>query len=92
MGAGHRHVRRRQEPLAAQGGAGHEARRIAEGEFGDVHRVEAVHVLGGVQGEDDSALVNVPRRGGLDQDTIHGRVGVELRDEVEQRGLGGVGG
>lgn len=81
-----------EKALAAEGGAGDETCGVFEGEFGDVHWVEAVDVFGGINGADDFGFVDVLGWGALDKDAVDGGIGVELFDECDQFRLGGRGG
>ena len=54
--------------------------------------MKPVDVLGGVDGADHAALVDVSGERQLHQDAVDRRVGVELGDEGQQVGLGEVGG
>ena len=70
---------------------GRGARRLAEGQQTQVGGVQAVGVLGRVDGR--HRLVEVEAGGDrvLDEVAVDGRVGVELGDGGQQVGLGGVG-
>ncbi len=70
-------------------GAGQEAG-LAEQHLAHVHRVEAVHVLGRVDGEQHLGLVDVARQGQLHEDAVDGRVLVVPVDAGKQFRLGGV--
>ena len=52
-----------------------------------VDRVEAVHVLGRVDGAEDRRRVDLRRQRQLHQDAVHRRVGVEALQQRQQLGL-----
>src|SRR6185312_7069627 len=56
----------------------------AQREAAHVHRLEAIHVLAGVDAVDQRVLVDVLRQRRLHQDAVDGRIGVELVDQREQ--------
>ena len=67
-------------------------RRAALEQEAGVRGMEAVHVLHRVDRVDDAVLVDLLRQGELREDPGHARVGVQVGDEREQVGLGGVRG
>ena len=80
------------ESDAAERRAGNETRGVLKREFGDIHGMEAVHILAGIDGADDRGFVDLRRGRGLDEDAVNGGVGVEFFDEGEKFLLRGVGG
>ena len=73
------------------GGAG-PADGVAHHHFAHVFRVEAVHILGGRDGAQHLAFVNMLGQGQLHQNAVHSRIGVHLGDDAQQllfRGFGG---
>ena len=81
-----------EEALATERGAGDEGGRILHGEPGHVDGMESVDILARVDREGDGVFVDVLRRGGLDEDPVDGRIGIERRDEIEEFLLRGGGG
>src|ERR1041385_126254 len=81
-----------QHLLHAERGGGAEGGGVAHGELAHVHRVEAVHVLGGRNPEQHLPAVDLLRQGELDQETVDGGVGVQAVHLREQLRLGGAGG
>ena len=54
--------------------------------------MEAIDVLGGADRGDHRLFVEVAGQWQLDEDTVHRRIGVQLRDQCEQVRLGRIGG
>ncbi len=77
---------------AALGRAGHQAAAHAGGQPADVFQVEAVHVLGGVDGGDHPLGIHVPGQRKLHQDPVDRRIGIELPHQVQELRLRRVGG
>ena len=50
---------------------------IFEHQLGDVLRVEAIDIFGGIDGEDDGGFFDVGRGKGLHEDTVDGGVGIK---------------
>ena len=73
------------------GRAGPGRARLAEGQQTQVGGVQAVGVLGRVDGRDRLVEVEAGRHRVLDEVAVDGRVGVELGDRGQQVRLGGVG-
>ena len=76
----------------AVGGAGDGAAGLATQEAAEVGGVEAVHVLCGVDGVEDGALVDVGGEGELLEDGVEAWVGIEAGDAPEEGVLGDAGG
>jgi hypothetical protein len=87
--AAHRDVVARQQAHHARGRAGAQ-QGDALGEPADVVGMEAVDVLGRVDGLDDPACVELRGERQLDQDAVDGRVLVEPGDQGVEGGLAGV--
>ena len=83
---------RLQQPHAAQRGAGHKTGFILQHQLGDVLRVEAVHILGGVYFQDHGRLVDMGGRRALHQNAVDGGVRIQVTDDLEQFFLGGIRG
>ena len=62
-------------------------RALADRELADVDGVEAVDVLGRIDRIQHLHAVDVLGQRHLHENAVHGRVAVEARDEIEQRGL-----
>ena len=77
---------------AAERGAGNKPGGILERELGDIHGVETINILAGIDGADDRGFVDLWRGRGLDEDAVNGGVGVEFFDEGEKLLLCCVGG
>ena len=89
LGAGDRHVVAAQQ-LDASHRRARQRRRLAQHQPAEVHRVQAVDVLGRVDPREQRHLVEPG--GLLDEEAGAGRVGVELVDDRLDLGLGGRGG
>jgi hypothetical protein len=86
--AAHPHPAAAQQLHAAQRGAGHEARGAAAHQGAPhIERVEAVHVLAGVEAVDDGLLVDVRRQRQLHQHPVHKGVLAERAHRGAQRRL-----
>ena len=72
-----------QQLADAEGGGGDKARQ-SDGEFADVGRVEAVHVLFGVNRLDHLLCVDMLRQWQLDDEAVEVVVRIELSDFLEQ--------
>ena len=70
------------------GGAGDEAA-FADRQASDVHGMEAVDILVGVDGLDDLEAVDVLGERHLDQDAVNGRIAIKFADEGEERCFAG---
>ena len=68
---------------------GRNAGRVADHELANVHRIEAVHVLGGIDPIEHPAGVDLLGQRQLDQDTMHRGIGVQPVDRGQQFGLAG---
>ena len=77
--AGERGMHRFRQPHAAERRARHQRRQAAR-QPPDIERVEAVHVLGRVDGGDDLVCVDLRRQRQLHQDAVDVGVGVELAE------------
>ena len=69
---------------AAERRAGDEGGRIFHGQGGHVERMESIDVFARVDGADHGRFVDLLRGGGLDEDAVDGRVGIETGDEADQ--------
>ena len=74
---------RAQEHQAAQGRAGHQ-RPASGAQEPDIRDVEAVHVLGGIDGAGHQRGLDVVGQRKLHQDAMHRRVGVEALDQAQK--------
>jgi len=75
----------------AGGGAGDKAGVVFLGDLADVDRVEAIDVLVRGEAAEGRGFVEVFGQGRLDQNTVDGRVGVEVVDEFFEFSLRGGG-
>ena len=75
----------------AEGGAG-PADRVAHHHFAHIPGMEAVHILGRVNGPENGPLVDMAGQRQLHQNAVHGGVGVQPLDAGQQLLLGGFGG
>jgi len=91
MGAGRRDTGIDQELLAAEGRTGHESGTSLR-EEPDVDGLKSVYVLERIDRIEDHGLVDLFGQRQLHEDAVHGRIGVQARDEFEELGLGGAGG
>ena len=72
--------------------AGNKTRRILHRKLGDIHGMEAIDILAGIDCQNDFGFVDLRRGRGLHKDAVHGRIGVEFGNKRQERCLAGVGG
>ncbi len=77
-----------QEFHDAGGGAGNKAGVVVLGDLAEVHRAQAIDVLGGREAPEDFEFIDLLRHGGLNQDAVNPVIGVEVVDELFELGLG----
>ena len=61
--------------------AGHKPRRIFHRKLGDIHRMEPIHILAGIDCQNDLRLVDLRRRRGLDKNAVNSRIRIEFGNE-----------